>query len=237
MKKKSQALYPHPFSLAYWRDAAAECKSMRSLSHAAFLCALAIVIEKFNIPLSPSLQISLSFFAVALCSMLTGPVLAVACGVLVDLVGAIGSPYPFFFGYTLTAILTAMVYALFLYRGKVSYLRVLMAEVIINLGINAFLGTFWRVCLYQGSFAVYFALAFVKNLVLLAPEAFLLCSFLQVLAGPMKQLAVLPKGMEVKHSRHSLVFSCVAAVAGAVLVAFLAAYYPQLKEFLTQTFS
>ena len=237
MKKKSQAIYPHPFSLAYWRDAAAECKNLRSLTYAAFLCALVIVIEKFNIPLSTSLQVSLSFFAVALCSMLTGPVLAVVCGLLVDLVGAIGSPYPFFFGYTLTAILTAVIYALFLYRGKISYTRVLLAEVIINFFINAFMGTFWRVFLYQGSFAVYFAMAFVKNLVLLAPEAFLLCSFLQIFAAPLKQLGVLPRDTQVCHTKHSLVFSCVAAVAGAVLVAFLAVYYAQVKEFLTQALS
>ena len=237
MKKKSQALYPHPFSIAYWRDAAAECKNIRSLAYAAFLCALAIVIEKFNIPLSPALQVSLSFFAIALCSLLTGPVLAVACGLLVDLIGAIGSPYPFFFGYTLTAILTAVVYALFLYRSNISYIRVLLAEIVINFAINAFLGSFWRVTLYQGSFAVYFFLAVVKNLVLLAPEAFLLCSFLQVLAAPLKQLGLLPGDVKVSHSNFSLAFSCIAALAGAVLVGVLAAYYTQVKEFLTQFFA
>lgn len=237
MKKRSQALYPHPFSLAYWKDAASECKSVRSLAHAAFLCALAIVIEKFNIPLSPYLQISLSFFAVALCSMLTGPVLAVICGVVVDLIGAIGSPYPFFFGYTLTAILTAVIYALFLYRGKITYLRVLWAEIVINFLINAFLGSFWRVFLYHGAFWVYFSLALVKNLVLLAPEAFVLCAFLRVLAPPLKQVGILPKDTEVKYSKSSLVFACVSAVLGGVLVALLAIYYPQVKEFLTQAFS
>ena len=156
---------------------------------------------------------------------------------LVDLIGAIGSPYPFFFGYTLTAILTAVVYALFLYRSNISYIRVLLAEIVINFAINAFLGSFWRVTLYQGSFAVYFFLAVVKNLVLLAPEAFLLCSFLQVLAAPLKQLGILPGDVKVSHSNFSLAFSCIAALAGAVLVGVLAAYYTQVKEFLTQFFA
>ena len=237
MKKRSQTLYPHPFSLSYWKDAATECKSPRSLAHAAFLCALAIVIEKFNIPLSPYLQISLSFFAVALCSMLTGPVLAVACGVIVDLIGAIGSPYPFFFGYTLTAILTAVVYALFLYRGKVTYFRVQWAEILINFVINAFLGSFWRVVLYHGAFWVYFSLAMAKNLVLLAPEAFVLCAFLRVMTPPLKQIGILPAETEVKYGKGSLIFALVSAVLGGILVALLAVYYPQVKEFLTEAFS
>ena len=80
-------------------------------------------------------------------------------------------------------------------------------------------------------------MAFVKNLVLLAPEAFLRCSFLQVLSSPLKQLGVLPRDTQVCHTKHSLVFSCVAAAAGAVLVGFLAVYYVQVKEFLTQALS
>jgi ECF transporter S component (folate family) len=235
--KKQQAIYSHPFSLAYWRDAAAECKNVRSIAHAAFLCALAIVIEKFNIPISPYLQVSVSFFAVALCSMLTGPVLAIPCGILVDLIGIIGSPYPVFLGYTLTAILTSVVYALFLYRGNISYFRVLAAEVIINFLINAFLGSYWRVILYNGAFWVYFALAIAKNLVLLAPEAFLLYSFLRIFASPLKQIGILPAGVSFKSGKGSLFFSCVFAILGVVLVALFAIYYPEIKEYITTMFS
>ena len=221
MKKKSTALYPHPFSSAYWKDAAAECKSIRSLSYAAFLCAVAIVVEKFNIPLTPALHVSVSFFAIALCSMLTGPVLAVGCGLLVDLIGMMGSPYPFFPGYTLTAILTAVVYALFLYRSKVTYLRVLLCEILINFAINTFLGSLWRTVLYDGFFPAYVLTSGAKNLLLLLPEAFLLCLFLQALHRPLIHLGALPPQTEIRFRKRSSLVSLVVTIVGTCIAALL----------------
>ena len=40
--QKSTALYPHPFSKAYWRDAAAEMKDIRMLVVTALMVALRI---------------------------------------------------------------------------------------------------------------------------------------------------------------------------------------------------
>ena len=41
-KAKSTALYPHPFSKAYWRDAAAELKDTKMLVFAALMIALRV---------------------------------------------------------------------------------------------------------------------------------------------------------------------------------------------------
>lgn len=233
----SIALYPHPFSRAYWRNAALECTNLRSLTIAALLCALAIVIEKFNIPLgNPSLQVSLAFPVIALCSMLTGPLLAIACGILVDLIGIIGSGYPFFAGYTLTAVLTAVVFALFLYRARPSFTRILLARGIINLFINTLLGSVWRTALYHGPYKVYALLAGVKNLALLPLEVFLLCIFLQALQTPLRQMNFLPPESETVYRKQSFILLAVLALVGAALLVPFAIWYDRINAFIKGLF-
>lgn len=241
MSKRTQTevptLFPHPFSRAYWREAVKDCTRLRSLTVAALLCALAIVIEKFNIPLgNPSLQISLSFPVIALCSMLTGPLLAIACGILVDLIGIIGSGYPFFAGYTLTAVLTAVVFALFLYRARPSFTRILLARGIIDLFINVLLGSVWRTALYHGPYKVYALLAGVKNLALLPLEVFLLCIFLQAMYVPLRQMNFLPTGAETAYPKRNFVILAVLALIGAALLVPFAIWYDQINAFIKGLF-
>ena len=53
-RQKSTALYPHPFSKAYWRDAAAELKDTRMLVITALMIALRVALKPLAIPLGPS---------------------------------------------------------------------------------------------------------------------------------------------------------------------------------------
>lgn len=234
---QAPALFSHPFSPAYWREAAKECQKLRSLVLAALLCALAIVIEKFQIPLgTPSLQVSLSFPVIALCSMLTGPLLAIPCGVLVDLIGIIGSGYPFFAGYTLTAVLTAVVFALFFYRARPTFFRVLLARGCINLFVNTLLGSVWRVALYHGPYRVYLLTSGVKNLVFLPLEVFLLCIFFRALHTPLRQLKFQPPEAQVTYRTRDFVLLAVLALLGAALLIPFAVWYDEIQAFLKGLF-
>ena len=47
--QKSTALYPHPFSKAYWRDAAAELKDVRILVVTAMMIALRVAMKGLSI--------------------------------------------------------------------------------------------------------------------------------------------------------------------------------------------
>ena len=47
--QKSTALYPHPFSRAYWRDAAAELRDTHMLVFAALMIALRLVMKQVSI--------------------------------------------------------------------------------------------------------------------------------------------------------------------------------------------
>lgn len=241
MSKRTQAdapaLYSHPFSASYWRTAAKDYKNLRSLVIAALLCALAIVIEKFQIPLGgPSLQVSLSFFVIALCSMLTGPLLAILCGILVDLIGIIGSGYPFFAGYTLTAVLTAVIFALFLYRTRPTFTRILLARGVINLFVNTLLGSVWRVALYHGPYKVYVLLSGVKNLVFLPLEVALLCVFFRAMFAPLRQMGFLPPEAEVTYRNRDIKLLTAFALIGVALIIPYAIWYDEIQAFLKGLF-
>lgn len=226
--------YSHPFSGAYWKSAAKEFSSLRHICYAALLCAMAIILEWFQIPLSETLYISVSFVAVSICSMITGPLMAIPCGIIVDLVGyAIHPTGPFFPGYTLTAVLSAFVYALFLYRARASFARVAGAKGLVNLVINTFIGSIWRVVLYGSSpFLYYICSAGVKNILLFPLEVSLLCWLLGLLWRPLVQLGAVPDGPSVLLDRKRVVFLVLLTVLGAACLVLFVVFYPQITSVL-----
>ena len=70
--QKSMRLYSHPFSLAYWRDAALELRDTKMLVITALMVALRIALKPAAIPLGPSLYIQTATLATALGAMIFG---------------------------------------------------------------------------------------------------------------------------------------------------------------------
>lgn len=230
--------YPHPFSASYWKCAAKEFTHLKSICYAALLCAFAIVLELFQIPVSQSLYISTSFLAVSLCSMLTGPVMAVPCGIIVDLIGyAIHPTGPFFPGYTLTAVLSAVIYALFLYRARVTFARVALSKGTVNLFINTLIGSIWRVVLYGSSPFLYYVLsAGIKNLLLFPLEVCLICWVFRLLQKPLTQFRALPAEGGLFLGKKQMIALAVMTAVGVALLVLFVVFYPQITAFLKGIF-
>ncbi len=218
--KSSDGFSSFPCGKEYWRGAARELKNVRSLVLAALLSAAAIVIEFFQIPLIPGvLEVSFSFAAVSLCSFLTGPVLAIPCGIIVDIVGAVAKGYSFYFGYTLSAVLGAFIYALFLYRARLSFARIALARLTVNIFVNAFLGSVWRVAMSGGGYAYYLAISLIKNLLLLPLEVFIMMLFLEAILPTLKRLKLCRPSQQITLSyRKILIFTLVLVLGTALLV-------------------
>ena len=66
----------HPFSKAYWHDAAAELTDTHTLVFAALMIALRLVMKQISIPITPVLRINTAYFVNALGAMVFGPVVA-----------------------------------------------------------------------------------------------------------------------------------------------------------------
>ena len=139
-KNRSTALYPHPFSKAYWRDAAAELKDTKMLVVSALMIALRIALKPLAIPLGPQLSIQTAMLATALGAMIFGPVVAIPAAMISDTIGFMIYPTgDYFLPFMLTEIASTMIYALCLYRSKVTPSRVVLSRFFICFFVNVIL--------------------------------------------------------------------------------------------------
>ena len=140
---KSTALYSHPFSKAYWRDALAEMKDIKMLVVTALMIALRIALKPFAIYIGPQMAIQTATLATALGAMIFGPVVAIPAAIISDTIGFMIFPTgDYFLPFVLTEIAGTMFYALCLYRAKPSATRVIIARFLICFVVNVVLQQF-----------------------------------------------------------------------------------------------
>ena len=140
---KSRTLYPHPFSKAYWLDAAAELKDIKMLVITALMIALRIALKPFAIYIGPQMAIQTATLATALGAMVFGPVMAIPAAIISDTIGFMIFPTgDYFLPFVLTEIASTMIYALCLYRAKPSATRVIIARFLICFLVNVVLQQF-----------------------------------------------------------------------------------------------
>ena len=140
---KSTTLYAHPFSKAYWRDAAAELKDVKMLVITALMIALRIALKPLAIPLGPQMSIQTATLATALGAMIFGPVVAIPAAMISDTIGFMIYPTgDYFLPFMLTEIASTLAYALCLYRAKPNATRVIIARFAICFLVNVVLQQF-----------------------------------------------------------------------------------------------
>ncbi len=139
-QERATTLYTHPFSRDYWLTAARELKSTKMLVLTALLIALRIALKPLAIPLGPQLSIQTAMLATALGAMIYGPVIAIPSAIISDTIGFIIWPTgEYFLPFVLTEIASTLIYALFLYRAKVTPLRVMLSRFCICFFVNLIL--------------------------------------------------------------------------------------------------
>ena len=219
--KSSSALYPHPFSKAYWRDAAAEFRDVRVLVFTALMIALRLVLKSVKIPIAPSLNINIQFFVNALGSMVFGPVVAILAGVLSDTLGYVLFPSgPYFPGFILTEVAGGVVFALFLYRAVITPARVILSRFSVNFFVNIILQTPIMVLYYQmvlgKSYAWFDLPRIVKNLVLFPFESVLLILFLRYAVPSLSRLGFIRSKVEgLKLDRKNVILLVILTLVSA----------------------
>lgn len=232
MSQKKYQSFKTPFSKGYFLCAAKEFSNLRSIVVASVLCAVAIVVEMYNLILAPSLQVSFSFLPISLCSALTGPLLAIPCGVIVDLVGIAVMGHPFLPGYTLTAVLTAVIYALFLYKSDMSFSRIAGSRLAVDLFVNVLLGSLWRLIYYGVPYVYAVSIAGVKNLLLFPLEIFLIGVFFNAVRRPLAAMGFIGGAGSSRPTKKAVAYFAITAVAAAAATALLVIKYPDIKAAL-----
>lgn len=181
------------FSPAYWRQAWLEVKNLKRLVFAALICALSIVIGGLFITVGDNLRVKFTFFIVATGSAVYGPVLALLVGAASDILSYVLFPSGAFFpGYTLSAMLGGLIYALFLYRKKITVLRLFTAKFLVNYLVNVGLGSLWSQIQFGKGYLYYMTTSFIKNTLLLPLEVILLSALFAMLVPVFSRMGLLP---------------------------------------------
>ena len=182
---KSTTLYPHPFSRAYWRDAVAEMKDTKMMVFAALMIALRVALKLVAIPLAPNLKINTAFLANALGAMVFGPVMAAASAVVSDVLGVLITGDTYFPPFVLTEIAGSVIFALFLYRARLTPTRVMLSRFCICFFVNIVMQTPIMMLYYQlmmgGRSYVLTIPQILKNLFMFPLESVILTLFLSVI--------------------------------------------------------
>jgi len=110
----------------------------------AFLIALEIILTRFCSINTPILRIGFGFLPVAMMGIMYGPLWAALGYAVGDILGMIIFPSGMFFpGFTVTALLTGLVFGFFLHGRQITWKTVLPASLVIILGLNLVLDTIW----------------------------------------------------------------------------------------------
>lgn len=120
----------------------------------AFLVALEIILTRFCSINTPILRIGFGFLPVSMMGILYGPIWAAMGYAVGDILGMLIFPSGVFFpGFTVTAVLTGLVFGFFLHdKEKITWKNVLPASLIIILLLNLCLDTFWLSILMGDAF-------------------------------------------------------------------------------------
>lgn len=195
----SMRLYATPFSAGYWKEAGRSMGDLRMLVFAALMIAMARALSLIpSIPIAHT-SLSFGFLARSLCALVCGPVLGMAYGFAEDILGFILQPSgEFFFGYTLSTMAGVLVYALCFYRARITVLRLVIANLMVNVFVNALMGSVWTMMIRGGGYWGWFTVSLGKNLLTIVPKVILLYVLYQALLPILQRMRVIPWQLNTK---------------------------------------
>lgn len=160
----------------------------RDLVLLSLLLAMKIILARvlqFN--LTDSLRISFGFLITAIVAFTYGPLYTALLGALADIIGIMlfptGTP---FFGFTITAFVSGLIYGAMLYRRKPSLIRIIFANLFVTIICNICLNSLWLSMLNGKAFWVLLTPRIVKNLIMVPIEAMMIFVCLKYLAPFLK---------------------------------------------------
>ena len=157
-------------------------KSHRLLVIMSLFLALHIILTSFYIPIFDNTRILFTFFIKALVGYLGGPLWAVIFGFTCDILGHLIFPSGgYYFGYTITSILSCFIFALVLYKQEITILRLFISKFIVNIFVNVIVNSYWSYILLSNGYLYYLLQSFIKNIILLPFEVILLVILFKLL--------------------------------------------------------
>ncbi len=143
-------------------------RDVRVLASAGLLAAISIVLGFFKIPITQLIELRCAFIPIAVAAYLYGPVIGGAVGLISDIGGYLVKPTgPFFPGFTVTAVVTGVLFGCLLYRHRPTLTRILVSQIVYAILCGLLLNSLWLSILYGNGFLPVVTARFVKELVMI----------------------------------------------------------------------
>ena len=164
-------------------------KSVKALVIIAMMTALEVVLSRFlSIPIGTTLKFGFNFVPICVAGYLYGPIASMLVGGLGDLLGALLFPSnTIFYGFTVTAALTGLVFGFFLHK-KYNFLRVLFSVLIVQIALTIFLDSLWFNIYYATPYSVMLVTRAVKAGVMVVVQCITLNLILPIMNRIRRQL-------------------------------------------------
>lgn len=186
-------MFKYITSKQYWSEAAGRLSDLRVMLICSMCIALSVILGYFYIPINESLWIRFTYLAASTVGLVAGPVVALVFGAAVDLVDFLLHPTNvFFFGYTISSMVGALIYALFYYRKRLTVVRIIFCRLFVNLVVNVFLGALWSNILYGKGYIYRLVISYIKNIALLPVEVAVTVAFFSLLLLAFKTTNYVP---------------------------------------------
>ena len=180
-------------SKKYWSEAAGRLGDLRVMLICSMCIALSVILGYFYIPINESLSVRFTYLATSTVGLVGGPVVALVFGAAVDLVDYMLHPTNvFFFGYTISSMVGALIYALFYYRKRLTVCRVIFCRLFVNLVVNVFMNALWSHILYGKGYIYRMVVSYIKNIALLPIEVAVTVAFFTLLLAAFKTTNYIP---------------------------------------------
>ena len=210
----------------YWKCACGELKKLRMLTFAALCCALSIVVGALYVVVGDNLRMYFTFFITAVGCAVYGPVVGILVAAVTDTLNFLLFPSgPYFPGYMLGEMLAALIYGGFLYRQKITVLRLFSAKLLVNYIVNVLLGCLWSKILYGQGYLYYLAKSVIKNTLLLPIEVILLAALFSVLIPVFSRFGLLPQHEKKQLQKLKISSSAFTVLGLSCILGGLCSYY------------
>lgn len=193
------------FSKNYWIEAAKQRKNTKMLVIAALITALRVIVKLpiFRIQIAEGLSVTLDAYVNSLGSVIYGPVIALMVGAVSDILGLLvtGQMGQYFPPFTLVEMSSSFIFALFFWRQRINFKKILAAKFTVNFVCNIILTSLfnkWMYFLYYGveraeAYNLINGVRIAKNLVLFPIEASLIAIVLTAALPVVARLGIADK--------------------------------------------
>lgn len=146
-------------------------RNTKTITTAGMLIAIGIVLGFFKFPVNNLIEIRFGSLPIAAAGTLLGPVSAAVVGALTDIGGYLVKPTGAFFpGFTISGILTGIIFGIFLKtndRSRLSIVRIFLAQLAVTVFINILLNSCWLSILYGNGYIAVLIARIPKELIML----------------------------------------------------------------------